>query len=101
MFRAPHHVPVLVDAVVAALRERGCALCLADVDDEPAPTIDPTARFGYLRLRRAQYDDDALRRWADAVAAQPWDEAYVFFKHEDEGTGPAFAARFREIASAS
>ena len=53
----------------------------------------PTARFGYLRLRRAGYDDDALRAWADRIRAQPWDEAFVFFKHEDEARGPALAAR--------
>ena len=30
--------------------------------------------------------------------SQSWDEAYVFFKHEDTGTGPKFAARFLELA---
>jgi hypothetical protein len=30
------------------------------------------------------------------VRAQPWTEAFAFFKHEDEGSGPRLAARFRE-----
>jgi hypothetical protein len=34
------------------------------------------------------------------VRAQAWDEAYVFFKHEDEGAGPRLAARFRELFGA-
>jgi hypothetical protein len=30
------------------------------------------------------------------VQAQPWERAFVFFKHEDAGKGPAMAARFVE-----
>ena len=39
--------------------------------------------------------------WADRVQAQAWGEAYVFFKHEDAGTGPKLAARFMEFANAA
>ena len=46
-----------------------------------------TAHWGYLRLRRQDYDEAALAAWAERVRAQPWDDAYVFFKHEDEGQG--------------
>ena len=28
-----------------------------------------------------------------AIEAQPWDEAFVFFKHEDEGAAPRLAKR--------
>jgi uncharacterized protein YecE (DUF72 family) len=84
------------EEVYAALREKGAALCAADTDesgDEGAPIV-PTGSWGYLRLRRAEYDDAALRSWVDRVRAQPWDRAFVFFKHEDAGKGPAMAARF-------
>ena len=37
-------------------------------------------------------------RWARRVRAQEWDEAFVFFKHEEEGAGPALAADFLEVA---
>jgi uncharacterized protein YecE (DUF72 family) len=77
-----------------ALAERGAALCAADTDEGESPRLHATARFGYLRLRRTDYDRAALRRWADAVKAQPWEEAYVFFKHEDEARGPALAEAF-------
>ena len=80
----------------AALRDRGAALCAADTDDsgdEGAPIV-PTGSWGYLRLRRADYDDAALRSWVERVRAQPWERAFVFFKHEDAGKGPAMAARF-------
>ena len=80
--------------VTDILRAAGAALCLADTDDGPAaPPLVATADWGYLRLRRADYDDEALRAWAGRIRAQPWTDAFVFFKHEDEGRGPDLAAR--------
>jgi uncharacterized protein YecE (DUF72 family) len=87
------------EEVYDALRERGAALCAADTDAsgvEGAPIV-PTAGWGYLRLRRASYSDYDLRGWADKVRAQSWDRAFVFFKHEDAGEGPALCARLRSI----
>jgi uncharacterized protein YecE (DUF72 family) len=89
------HQSWFAEEVYDALRTRGIALCAADTDesgDEGAPVV-PTARFGYLRLRRADYDDGALGAWADRILAQPWERAFVFFKHEDAGKGPALARR--------
>jgi uncharacterized protein YecE (DUF72 family) len=81
------------DEVSETLRAAGAALCVADTDEtQGEPRLVPTARFGYLRLRRVGYDDAALRAWADRIRAQPWDEAFVFFKHEDEARGPRLAA---------
>ncbi len=88
------------EEVRGLLAERGAALCLADTDDAETPPLCATGRFGYLRLRRADYDAAALRRWADAVRQEPWDEAFVFFKHEDAGKGPALARAFRAAMDA-
>ncbi|HUG53304.1 MAG TPA: DUF72 domain-containing protein [Vicinamibacteria bacterium] len=82
------------DEVRQTLRDHGAALCLADTDEEPLGDLAVTAGWGYLRLRRASYTEDDLVRWSERVRAQPWDRAYVFFKHEDEARGPEFAARF-------
>ena len=81
------------DEVLAALSDAGAALCIADDEDRSTPPA-ATARFGYLRLRRPDYDDRALARWVDLVRGQGWEDAFVFFKHEDEGRGPAYALRF-------
>jgi len=86
--------------VYERLRVRGAALVLSDVDEAPEPPLEPTARFGYLRLRRTAYAPDALAHWLERVHAQPWDEAYVFFKHEDAGTGPRLAGEFLALAGA-
>ncbi len=84
--------------VYEALRAKGAALVVSDVDEAPEPPLVPTARFGYLRLRRTAYAPDALATWLTRVRAQPWDEAYVFFKHEDAGTGPKLAGEFLALA---
>jgi uncharacterized protein YecE (DUF72 family) len=68
--------------VYSALRRRNVALCVADVDDQDAPAIVPTADFGYLRLRRENYTPEQTAAWASALRQQPFERAYVFFKHE-------------------
>jgi len=81
------------------LRKHNCALCLADVDDEPEPELVSTADFGYLRLRRMSYDAAHLKNWMKKVKAQKnWKDAFVFFKHEDAGAGPALAKQFLGLA---
>ncbi len=88
------HASWLEDDALGALRERDAALVLSDKDDAPAPVLADTASWAYLRLRRAQYSDDDLRRWRDAVASKGLAEAFVFMKHEDSCAGPALASRF-------
>ncbi len=90
------HESWFADDVYDALRAAGAALCFADTDQGSTPPV-ATADWGYLRLRRTEYDDAALAGWAKTIHAQPWREAFVFFKHEEEGKGPAFAARLLEL----
>jgi uncharacterized protein YecE (DUF72 family) len=49
--------------------------------------------FRYIRLREPPYSDDDLR----ALAAKVRPPAYVYVRHEDEPTAPAYAARLREL----
>lgn len=83
--------------VLACLRARALALCIADTDEGVVEAITSTAPWGYLRLRRAEYSDADLAAWLHRVQGPDWEQAYVFFKHEDEGTGPRLAARFLEL----
>ncbi len=87
------------DDVIGLLRDRGCALCLADTDDEvETPSLVNTGPLGYLRLRRADYSDQDLEIWVQRVHDQAWEQAFVFFKHEDEGAGPLMAERFLALS---
>lgn len=85
------------DDVLKLLRESNRALCMSDTDDLPVTHIDKTAGWGYLRLRRVEYSDADLAEWANRIREQEWNEVFVFFKHEDEGTGPRLAKQFLEL----
>ena len=83
--------------VLKLLSSENRALCVADTDDLPVTHIDKTSDWGYLRLRRVNYSEDDLKEWIRQIKAQDWRTSYVFFKHEDEGTGPKLAAQFIEL----
>jgi uncharacterized protein YecE (DUF72 family) len=84
------------DVVFDALRERGVALCIAQTAEEETPFV-ATAGWGYVRLRREAYDAAELKQWRERIAAQKWDEAFVYFKHEDAGVGPRLAREFLDL----
>ena len=92
------HASWFSDDVYEALRAHGAALCLADAEDLSTPVV-ATAGWGYLRLRRTDYDDAALATWAEQLRAQApgWTDAFVYFKHEDGARGPKLAARLGEL----
>jgi len=83
------------DEIYALLRSRNAALCIADTEEGTTPAV-ATADFGYLRLRAVEYSDDDLKTWIAKIdqVGGGWRDAYVFFKHEDSGSGPALARRF-------
>jgi uncharacterized protein YecE (DUF72 family) len=58
--------------------------------------LEQPAPFRYLRLREPPYSDDDLQQLAERLLriAEP---AYVFFRHEDEPTAPAYALRLIEL----
>lgn len=87
------HASWLADDTYEVLKRFGVALCIADSEDHTTP-LESTTSFGYLRLRRTDYDEAALADWASRAAAAGWDEVFVYFKHEEQGTGPAYAQRF-------
>jgi len=53
--------------------------------------------FSYIRLREPPYSDEDLRE----LAARLQPNAYVYFRHEDEPTAPAYAARLVELLDSS
>jgi uncharacterized protein YecE (DUF72 family) len=64
--------------------------------------LDATAaRFRYLRLREPPYDDAALETWAQRIGAFLDDgiDVYCYFRHEDEPTAPAYAARLLALVN--
>ena len=85
--------------VFAALRAHDAALCIAETGEANDPPFVATASWGYLRLRKVEYGESEVAKWAERVQQQAWSEAYVFFKHEDEATGPRLAGEFAKMVS--
>ena len=88
--------------VIELLQEHEVALCVADSERLRTP-VRVTARHGYFRLRDQGYDDADLARWAATItgSTDPCDDVYVYFKHEERGTGPAFARRLLDCLACS
>ena len=86
------------DNVYDRRHRRQAALYIADTDVSSTPLVT-TADFGYLRLRDEGYTDGDLGRWAETITglSASWREAFVYFKHEESGTGPALARRLVEL----
>ena len=87
------------DEVFGLLRDHRAVLCIAEAENELEIPFVSTADWGYLRLRRPDYGDAELKAWAKRVHEQEWREAFIFFKHEEEGKGPEMAKRFLKLAA--
>jgi uncharacterized protein YecE (DUF72 family) len=88
------------DEIYAHLQGRKAALCIAESSDLATPTI-ATTDFGYLRLRREDYEKADIVRWAQFIETQKerWSHVFVYFKHEESGIGPQLATQLiKELA---
>jgi uncharacterized protein YecE (DUF72 family) len=59
--------------------------------------LERESAFRYVRLREPPYSDDDLRRLADDLRGGP--ETWVYFRHEDEPTAPAYSERLLSLLS--
>ena len=83
------------DDTFGALQARDVALVAIDQPEFASPVV-ATATWGYLRLHRFDYDAAALTEWARRIAAQSWNEAFVYFKHDEgAGSGPPAVGSFK------
>jgi uncharacterized protein YecE (DUF72 family) len=80
------------DEVFQRLSTRNLALCVADSERMSTP-ITMTADYGYFRLRDEGYTEADIADWGETVAAhgRGLRDVFVYFKHEEQGKGPAFA----------
>jgi len=90
------HESWFADDVYARLRAANAALCVADTEEATTP-LEVTADWGYFRLRDQGYTADDLRQWSGTIRrlCEKWRDAFVYFKHEEAGTGPAFAKQLQ------
>jgi uncharacterized protein YecE (DUF72 family) len=51
-----------------------------------------------VRFREPPYSDDDLQEWADKLRTIR-EPVFAYFRHEDEPTAPAYAARLAELVN--
>jgi uncharacterized protein YecE (DUF72 family) len=92
------HASWFDDEIFALLKNKNIALCIADSEKIATPIV-ATADYGYLRLRREDYQVADVVRWAETVRAQKdnWSDAFIYFKHEESGIGPKLATQLLEL----
>ncbi|MEP7052501.1 MAG: DUF72 domain-containing protein [Pseudomonadota bacterium] len=84
------HPSWFADDVYSALAARNVALVAGDLEEsEKSPPLVATADFGYLRLRRMDYDPSGIAEWGARIGEQSWRAVYAYLKHEV--LGPMFA----------
>ncbi|MGH8219554.1 MAG: DUF72 domain-containing protein [Steroidobacteraceae bacterium] len=86
------HLSWFDDEVLACLKARNLALCVADSEKLSTP-VEITADCAYFRLRDEGYTSRDIERWARTIEerARGCREVFVYFKHEEAGKGPQFA----------
>ena len=86
------------DEIFTLLETKNLALCIADSEKLATPAV-ATADYGYLRLRREDYQLADVMRWRDTIQSKTgvWSDAFVYFKHEESGIGPKLAQRMVEL----
>jgi len=96
------HASWFAEETYAILRSHNAALCIAESDDLATPEVH-TANFFCYRLRRdGGYKPAELKAFATrftALAKQG--ETFIYFKHEDEPTGPLNAEAMLQQAASS
>ena len=92
------HDSWFADDVYERLRAANAALCIADTEEATTP-MEATADWGYLRLRDQGYTAGDLEEWSRTIQrlGDRWNDAFVYFKHEEAGTGPAFARQLQSF----
>lgn len=79
------------EAVFGALRARNLALCVADSEKMSTPVV-ATADYTYFRLRDEGYQPADVKQWGATIGGLATArDAFVYFKHEEQGKGPEFA----------
>lgn len=99
----PRHPSWMTEEVMATLRRRNVALCLADSPHRDLP-LWRSADWGYIRFHEGRgdpipcYEDSVLDAWAERVSTlwRPEADVYVFFNNDPHGCAVRDARRFAD-----
>ena len=92
------HTSWFGDKLSNLLLKYNAALCVADTEDMK-PIFNPTADFGYVRLRRSRYSKSELKEWSERLLkfAGGLKDCFVYFMHDETGDAANRAADFNSL----
>lgn len=81
------HLSWQTPEVRARADSHGVTLVATDLEGRDEPELHEGGGFTYLRLRRESYGTEDLDRWAERLRPilERGTDAYVFFRHDDDG----------------
>ena len=94
------HTSWFDDEIFALLASHNASLVVSESETLEAP-LQKTADWIYLRLRRQDYTTADLEKWSIRLTDLDLATAFIYFKHEDAGSGPRLAAELTEILKRS
>ncbi len=89
------HSSWFCDELYERLNKKNLALCAAESERLTTPPII-TANYEYYRLRLVHYTDKEIAEYARRIRNGSSKEIYVYFKHEEAGTGPILASKLNK-----
>jgi len=84
--------------ITELLGKYNAALCVADTEEEK-PVFEKTADFAYVRLRRDEYTQAELEKWAKALSdfSKEATDCFIYFKHDEKGDAAVMAQTFQQM----
>ncbi len=88
------HASWFDEEIAEILTANETAIAVSEDGKLPMPEFFATTSWAYFRLRRPDYTDADLLAWRNRAIESNVSKVFTFFKHEDDGAGPAMARRF-------
>ena len=95
------HASWFDDEIRDLLASNETAIAVSEDGKLPMPGFFATTSWAYFRLRRPDYTDADLVGWRTRALDADVKKVLAFFKHEDDGAGPALARRFLDAKVAN
>ncbi len=92
------HESWLQNATYDVLEKKSAGFCIAETEDM-APSFKVTSNTAYFRLRRDQYDSDAIDKWSKKIAeaTSTVHEVYVYLRHDEKGENALLAEKLARV----
>ena len=97
------HASWMDDPTYNLLERQGAGYCIADTEDME-PVFRVTGGLAYFRLRKDNYSEAEIDRWAEKITktANDSEECYVYLRHDETGKNAILAERLtKELAKST